>query len=281
MLVGLDAIEQGTISSSPASLRAAWAPKDAFSSAQRSRRMLLDMALVRAADALDLYISHASKDPKLIQLNEVQDELNSKKHSIYRKFELIEEHYPPSDDILTALIALMIAWRNRAAHSDADIRLDEKYRSKISDNEKLLSEHFSGLDGNLMLLHFEENGDPKFKEIASFINVIQKYVREIEQSMFGKIDQEKYLKDVVLNGVSSSIKNEKDRKKRRSRLIGSVWGKNGNNKRRAVLGFLEYRGISFRDTVIPNSALKFEDELIERLVQQKPKDILQWLGEEV
>ena len=227
LLVGLDAIEKGIIDQVPNDLRAAWSPIDAARSAQRSRRMLLDMALLRAVDALDIYIRYASRKPFLIQSDEVRKELDLCGHSVFGRFNAVNNYYSPSDPIFSALILLLIAWRNRAAHNLAETQLEDRYRQQIEKNTQQLQIHFSGLDGNSLLKNFEENGEPRFKEIASFVNVVQRYVRELEQAFFRKLDQEKYLREVVSKGISVMGDTEEDRNRRRQEVgrerLGKEW----------------------------------------------------------
>src|SRR5882724_2955678 len=78
-LVGLDAIEQGIVTKGPEELHAALSPIDPVASAKRSRRMLLDMALVRSVDALDVYIRHSVRKPFLTQSNALRVDIDKAK----------------------------------------------------------------------------------------------------------------------------------------------------------------------------------------------------------
>src|SRR4051812_34804217 len=84
-MVGLDAIERGIVTQIPADLNAAWSPKDAIASAKRSRRLILDMALVRAVDALDVYVRSSNRKPYLFQSTDLRASLHGKGHSIFKK----------------------------------------------------------------------------------------------------------------------------------------------------------------------------------------------------
>jgi hypothetical protein len=89
ILVGLFAVEQRLISECPAELRTAWNPKDPAASANRSRVMMLQMSLVRATDALDMYLSLARRKPALIQDTTLQQRMDACGHSVFGKFAVI------------------------------------------------------------------------------------------------------------------------------------------------------------------------------------------------
>jgi len=133
-MVGLDAIERAIVKEIPRDLHAAWSPRDPVVSARRSRRLLLDMALVRSVDALDFYIRHAVRKPTLIQSPAVRQALDKAKNSIFGKFKVLNAHYDGMDQIVASLVALMITWRNRAAHAEFDCDTDDEYLKTIRSN---------------------------------------------------------------------------------------------------------------------------------------------------
>src|SRR4051794_38354746 len=84
-LVGLDAVENGLVTSPPADLHASWSPKHPVNSARRARRLVLDMVLVRAVDAVDVYLRMARRLPSLIQEEGLQSGIDGAGRSIFRK----------------------------------------------------------------------------------------------------------------------------------------------------------------------------------------------------
>ena len=71
-LVGLHLIEKDKVTVAPKELNTTWSPRDPVASARRSRTLILDMALVRCVDALDVYIRLSNRLPALIQSSEVR-----------------------------------------------------------------------------------------------------------------------------------------------------------------------------------------------------------------
>lgn len=275
-LVGLDAIEKGCITEAPKELRAAWSPKDPRVSSQRSRRLVLDMVLVRSVNALDLYIRRASRKPFLIQPPEVQSELGKNGRSVYKRFEILENHFTAIDKKLSALVALMITWRNRAVHSDADNELPEFYRNCIRDNIEAIKEKFSGLDGLVLLNHYDKYENPRFKEVASFINSTHHYVKELEQSFFQSMCPERFLKEIVWKGAPEYDMSGKVDEPRRKKILQGIWGKSGDKKERAVLKFFEHWGLSPVKPKDEESFLLFEDDFLEEIISRTPKEMFNW-----
>jgi hypothetical protein len=201
-LVGLDAIERGIVTEIPHDMHAAWSPQDAVASSKRSRRFVLDMALVRAVDALDIYIRHSRRKPSLIQSQALQDEIDGAGLSVFRRFEAVEKHLPRIDRSLVALMAIMITWRNRSAHAEADTEIPERHKSALRDNAAAISSRFRGLSAELLLSGYKEHRPPVFKEIASFINATHHFVEELEQAYFAAADTEGYLKQLIWAAIS-------------------------------------------------------------------------------
>ena len=275
-LVGLDAVEKGYVTEIPEELRAAWSPKDPSASSKRSRRLILGMVLVRSVDALDIYIRHANRKPFLIQSSEIQSELNKNGRSVYRRFEVLENHFTAIDKKLSALVALMITWRNRAVHSEAENKVPEHYRNCIRDNIETIKEKFRGLDGLVLLDHYDKYENPRFKEVASFINSTHHYVKDLDQSLFQNMRPERFLKEIVWRGIpDSDISGEVD-DHRRKKLLQSIWGKSGANKERALKKFLEHWGLSFVKPKDKENFLFFNDSFFEEMISKTPTEMFNW-----
>ena len=275
-LVGLDAVEKGYVTEVPKELRAAWSPKDPRVSSQRSRRLVLDMALVRSVDALDLYISRANRKPFLIQSSEIRSELDKNGRSVYRRFKILENHFTAIDKKLSALVALMITWRNRAVHSDEDKELSECYRNCIRDNIEAIQEKFRGLDGLVLLDHYDKCENPRFKEVASFINSTHHYVKELEQFLFQSMCPKRFLKEIVWKGVPEYDMFGKVDEHRRKKLLQGIWGKSSDKKERAIKNFFEHWGLSLVKPKDEENFLLFEDCFLEEIISKTPKEMFNW-----
>jgi hypothetical protein len=275
-LVGLDAIERGIVTAIPEDIHAAWSPKNAVASSKRSRRLILDMALVRAIDALDVYIQHSRRKPSLVQSQSLQSEIDGAGRSVFRKFAAVERHFPTIDHTLAALVAVMITWRNRSAHAEDDTDVSERHKSILRDNAGAISSRFRGLSTELLLSGYEEHRAPVFKEIASFINATHHFVEDLERALFSATNVELYLKQLIWTAASEAVSDTGPLEKARKRRLQSIWGKDPSERKLYVERFLYNHGISAtkaRDTVSP---LEFNDDLLTRLAAMHPSEVFIW-----
>lgn len=270
-LVGLDAIERGIVTSIPPELHAAWSPKNPKVSSLRARRLLLDMALVRSIDALDVYIREGMRKPFLIQSPALRSEIDRAKLSIFKKFRALANSLPTLDPLPVALIDLMIAWRNRSAHSEGDNKASDASLQTISRQRKQLAERFRGLDSEALLAGYAEARSPTFKEIASFINATHHFVADVEDALLKVLDVEVYAQDLVWVAASAGNKALAPDIARRKQFQ-SVWGRDFGERRRYVLSFLKHHGLTDEF----GSGATFTEALLDRLCAMTPREVHEW-----
>ena len=275
VLVGLDGVERGVVSEVPKDLRTVWSPKDAVNSARRSRRLVLDMALVRAIDAVDVYLRDAVRKPALIQPGNFRSDLDSAKLSIFKKLQAIESHFPSLDKLPLALLSLMVAWRNRSAHTEADRDAPQTHLDVLRSNPESISSRFSGLDSDMLLKGYDKVRPVTFKEIASLINAAHHFVADLDEKLLNSIDKERFLKDVVCYSLGDRKKDEEHIDEARKRRAVSIWGKDPSDRSDAILRFLCQKGFSQTPTKDRVGAV-ISAELIAKLQRQTPKSVLTW-----
>lgn len=278
-LVGLHAVEANLVEEAPPELRAAWGPKDFKVSARRARRMALDTALIRATDAVDVYIRYARRAPSIIQNVGLRNDIDGAGRSIFRKVLAVQKVYGSHDPLLFAMVLVMVAWRNRGAHSEADVDIDDSVRQIIEENSGRLRADFRGLDAKEFLAGFED-GDPRFKEVASLIHASQMLVELLEAALFRDLNSEQFLKDLIwyvpreLTGVDA------DRLRKKS--IQSVWGRDQSDRHTAVLARLRQNGLSTNKKMASEkrkkmrSPVEFDEDLITRLCSMSPSQVYAW-----
>jgi hypothetical protein len=276
-LVGLDAIERGAVTEIPDDIHAAWSPQDAVASSKRSRRLILDMALVRAIDALDVYIQQARRKPSLIQDKSLQREIDGASPSAFKRFTAVEGHFAAIDRTVAALVAVMITWRNRSAHSEADANAPERHILLLRNNPEPISSRFRGLSTELLLCGYEEHRPPVFKEIASFINATHHFVEELERAQFATMDPECYLKQLIWTAASEANSNRDTPERARKRRLQSIWGKDPSERKVFVERFLYNHGISKTKAKDVTYPLMFSDDLLARLGEMHPSEVLAWV----
>ena len=242
-LVGLHAIENGKVTAKPEEFDTIWAPRDPAASATRSRALILEMALVRCVDALDTYIRLSIRQPALVQSTKLRTDIARCGYSVFGKFQKNEQFVDCDDDLLSSLVTLIIAWRNRQVHTDADDVLSRDRRNVICGNVSETKIRFRGLNLNEILDRYENNKSPRFKEVASFVKIIQEHVNFVEEFLFFQLDEQKFFRELVWNGLSKGTVGDKSRQEGRKYYSERVWGKSKANKRQAVERFLQRKGL--------------------------------------
>jgi hypothetical protein len=252
-------------------LHAAWNPKSPKDSAARSRVMTLEMTLVRATDALDLYISFAHRSPSLIQEAGFRSAVDSSGRSVLSKARIAKDHCPSMDVVIAALIEVMIAWRNRLVHSLADNDVSTETRKLLSERQSWIRNEFRGMEVDRLFSDFEQDGPPTFKEMASFIRATHEFVRMLDEAFLLELDTEQYLKSFIWSVVSRNPKKSKDIDQRRMALIQSVWGRDVSERHQRVISFLRNNGLSMQQA---KDGAVFSDELLAELSAMNPKKLL-------
>ena len=275
-LIGLHAIETGEVTAKPEEFDTVWEPHDPAASATRSRALILEMALVRCVDALDTYIRLSNRQPALVQSTALRTDIAKCGYSVFGKFEKIEQFVDCNDELLSSLVTLIIAWRNRQVHTDADDEIGRSCRNIICENASEAKVRFRGLDVNEMLDRYENGKSPRFKEIASFVKVTQDYVNFVEEFLFSQLDEQKYLRELVWNGLSERAMASKNRQRGRKYYADKVWGKSQANKRQAVERFLQRNGLSRTRPEKANRCVIFDASIIEALASRSPGEVLEW-----
>lgn len=274
-LVGLDAVERGVVREVPEDLRAAWSPKDAVSSAKRSRRLILDMALIRAIDAIDVYLREAVRKPALVQSERFRSDLDSAGLSIFQKLRAVERNFPDLDSLPLALIFLMVAWRNRGAHSEADRDAPQSHLDVLRSKAEELGNRFRGLDTDMLLGGYDAVRPSTFKEVASLINAAHHLVADLDARLLASLDVERFLKDAIWASLGENQKPTELIEQTRRRRSVNVWGKDPGDRGDGIWRLLGQQGFSAvagKDT----AGAEFPTELIKSLEDHTPKSILVW-----
>lgn len=235
------------------------------------------MSLVRAVDALDTYMLWANRKPFLIQCTKIKSEIDGAGRSVSKRLNVLEQHIQIGDQILSALIATMIKWRNKAVHSEDRDELEDIHQEALEKNAEKISERFRGLDTNILIDGYSNNRRPHHKEVASFINATHKYVRAIDANLLEILVPEQYMKELVWVGICETDCDDGFDNGKRKRLIHSKWGHSlHRKKKKSVLGFLQRKGLSSELPKTNESYVVFEDRLLEGLISMTPDDVYQW-----
>jgi hypothetical protein len=204
-LVALDCLNNHQNFNS-AGLHAAWSPKDVSASVQRSRIFAMHSFLGTAVDALDVYFSLLGRKPDFLQDERTSQALQACHRSVYKKAQFLATLVPCSS-IESALIEVLITWRNNVMHELADNKLSDISKQTLERAKNEISESYRGLDVSQLSFKAECGGDLTFKETASLINAAHKFVEKSDQFILDKLDLSRLYTEVLIDTLQSNPKN--------------------------------------------------------------------------
>lgn len=264
ILVGLNGIKANRINIDP-EFSTSWNPQDSKRSAERSRVFALDLALVRAVDALDTYFMMSVRKPCALADESFIADMGATKRSVANRLDVFNQHLPSLDAGQIALLKLAIEWRNRRVHSLAEDRLVKAQRQLILSQQTHLAKAYAGLDAKALLARFDGRIAPSFKEAASIIRVCQEAVEHYDTHLLEKLPLTSYLCDAVLMILSDGDRN-------RQSAINRIWD---HPKREAkALRLLRLAGVSEQINAVGREVPK---SFVEAFVSLGPKEVEDFL----
>ncbi|AFA50206.1 hypothetical protein [Acetobacterium woodii] len=203
ILVGLDGVKAGVIEKNE-EFSTSWNPKDKVASADRSREFSIKSAMSWTVDNLDMYFRMSYEEPKLINNNSLQKDIDKNNQSVYHSFLSFGKAYE-FDQINSSIVDLMICWRNRLVHYKAENKpLDEVINLLKRDRDKIMERH-NGMDILLTLERFEKKQTPTFKEIASMIKAMIEYVYQLDKQLIEDIDLLAYCDIIIIKYIRENV----------------------------------------------------------------------------
>lgn len=239
----------------------------------------MDMALIRAIDAIDVYLRDAVRKPALVQSDDFRKDLDSSGLSIFRKLQAVERRCPSLDGLPLAIVFVMVAWRNRGAHTEADRDAPQSHLELLRTRAEEAAARFSGLDAQMLLGGYEEIRPVTFKEVASLISAAHRLVEALDALLLTSLDAEKFLKDVVWASLSDSKKENERIEQARKRRAVSIWGKDPSDRGDAIFRLLSQKGFSKVPTE-QQAGIVIPADLIATLQRQTPQSVLTWANQE-
>jgi hypothetical protein len=195
-LVGLAAIEDGTISSKGESFSTSWNPKDSKASAHRARIFVLKSFLISAVEALEMYMSRLNKKPKLLQSENFSIIFSKAGQSIYEKVTGIGDEIKV-DEVLIGMMEILVTWRNHIAHYNIDNKMRDRSWGLLKEKCEEIKLNFNGLEIDRLRETWEQNKDFSFKETASLIKATQLFVEQVDKYVIENINLELYVQETL------------------------------------------------------------------------------------
>lgn len=229
ILIGLDGVKSGKVVKND-EFDAAWNPRDIIASASRSRIYTIKASLAWVVDCLDMYLRLCNRKPRLLS-EELSNKFNGTGHRVYEKYKLVSDEYEVSD-IDIAVVDLMICWRNRMTHFDADNDISNESRNiliaSINEDESIKKIH---LDCNQMINSFDQSECPTFKEMAFMISRTISFVESIDKILIDRVNVLTFLNDVLCNEFKNN-----------PHIFHSIFSTIGNRRRKRLIQFIKNYG---------------------------------------
>ena len=277
ILIGLQAVRDGKATPDE-EFRTSWNPKSAKDSAERSRQFSLDLALVRAIDALDTYMMRANRKPFAISAPAFRSAMDGTGQSVSKRLSVFQAHAGPLTPEHAALISLGIAWRNRRVHSLSDNDITATERECLKSKHSELQRDYAGLSINDMLKNFDAAEPPHFKEAAAVIRAVHNAVGSFDSELLRHIDLEIYLAGLLAERLG---KGPLDEDRNRAHAVRQNWG-HPTAKEIKVLRMLNMIGVHKATTSQnlekkPVFARSVPDDLVERIVSMDQAEALKFI----
>lgn len=170
ILIGLESVRNGTAQLDD-EFQTSWNPKNVQRSAERSRLFALDLALIRAIDALDVYMMLSRRKPCALTGQNFVQCMDQTGQKISKRLDVFTKFLPSLAPEQLVFLKRAIDWRNRRVHSLADETLRKSSEVELlSHAESLRAEH-RGLDVKELLTRYKAGKSPSFKDSASVIQL--------------------------------------------------------------------------------------------------------------
>ena len=266
ILVGLNGIRNNKIVFDQ-EFRTSWNPKSSSRSAERSRVFALDLALVRAIDALDTYFMLSVRKPCALPSNFVSA-MDSTGRSVAKRLKVFDEHIPHLRESHKVALEVAIEWRNRRVHSLSEDRVDKATRTLLVEDAAYFKEKHSNLDVEELLSRFDASSAPTFKEAASVISLCHAAVQIYDSKILERLQVTRYISESVLVLLEQGGANL-------SKPISRIWD---SPKREAkALRLLRLAGVSESET---SSGREVPSSFVERFVSLPADGVEEFLRAE-
>lgn len=263
ILVGLNGVRNGTARLDE-EFRTSWNPRDVKRSAERSRSFVLDLALIRAIDALDLYMMLSRRKPCALTSHEFMQCMDRTGQKISKRLDVFTKFLPPLAQEQFAFLKLAIDWRNRLVHSLAGENLENSYEEVfLSRAESLRTEH-SGLDVNELLTRYKARESPSFKDAASVIRLSHNAVSHFDAHLLSGLDIERYVREAIRIELTDSSNTDAGLK----RACTKIWG-NPDKRRAKAIRALRFVGVHQTSEI---KARQVPDAFVDSILAMTPEE---------
>ncbi len=265
VLVGLDGIRSGKADIS-SEFRTSWNPQNVKRSAERSRVFVLDLALIRAIDALDTYMMMSARKPSSIADARFRAAMDATGRSVAKRLDAFDENLTSLDKQHKAALLVAIQWRNQRVHSLSDDKIEKSTLRVLRDHADWFASGYSGLNIDEFIDNFIAGKAPTFKEAASVIRLTHEAVAHYDNRLLKDLPLERYLRDLLGKLLRQGNTTP-------SRAIKKTWG-HPSKKETKVVRLLRMIGVNETQEIRGREVPR---EFVDRLVSLECDEVLQFI----
>lgn len=245
ILVGLNGIVPHDIDVSP-ELHAVWNPKSKKASVDRSKLYAQKATLAFVVDCLDMYLRLINRTPLLVSNELLKKELDRDENSksVYRRLNIVCKHLNITS-LEYAMTDLLICWRNRLVHFDADNDISHESRDTMLSHSSNMYCEKHHLDFKEMLRSFDSKNTPKFKEITSLVNATINLLYQIDSILVCQVGFLNYADRIVVHYFKG------DSVKR----LNNIFSKGPGHAEKAIRQILLQHGFSVQEIKDPDTGM--------------------------
>jgi len=232
----------------------------------------LDLALVRAVDALDTYMITCRRAPSALGSQAFEIDMDGTGQSVSRRLNVFLTHIADVPKGEAALMRLAIAWRNKRVHSLAENEIGAEDRGQLLESAEELSSSFRSLSVQEALERFDSGTSPHFKDAASIIALAHRLIEHFDRELLARLDIEEYVRISLRSELSRSTKRTEDEQLKFTSQ--RLWG-DPKNRAHKVARALRFVGVHPVEAV---TARQIPSALIDTLMSLDPEQALQYLG---
>ena len=206
IMVGLDGIIDHNVDIKK-EFHASWNPKNKIHSVERSKEFAKKSALAWMVDCLDMYLRLINKAPSLIIDTSLKNDIDSQENSrsVYKRINIISDFFE-IQTINYAFVDLLICWRNRLMHYQAQNDLLKSSLCILDEYKDFINTAYCGLNVDTMIESFHKSEYPKFKEVAAWIRATINFVYEIDKKLIDNISLLNYADMILIEYFSQNEK---------------------------------------------------------------------------
>jgi len=268
ILVGLNGVRAGRITLDP-EFSTSWNPKDVKASADRSRQFALDLALIRAVDALDAYMMRTRRRPLALTNDDFASRMDATGQKISRRLDVFSDFLKPLEAERAAFLRLAIDWRNQRVHSLAEDNLRSDDVKTIREQSEKLRNDFSGLGADEIIRNYQAGIGPNFKEAAAVIRLAHQTVEHFDRELLQGMD--------VINYIGESLYVLLAHDRSHSKVEAScqkIWG-NQAKRQAKVLRTLRLVGVTETSKL---SGREIPADFVDALLDMTPQSAFTFLS---